>query len=71
MTTGATTRIVDGMDALADPSDDLLARVVRVAAATGAILTETQAHDICQALADEIALSVPNQLTPPPEEPPQ
>jgi len=39
---------------LEDPSDELLGRVIGTAAATGVLLSEEQAHDICQALADEI-----------------
>lgn len=38
---------------LEDPTGDMLARAVRIAAATGAVITETQAHDIWQAMYDE------------------
>ncbi len=36
-----------------DPTLAMLERAVRVAAATGADITETQAHDIWQAMMDE------------------
>lgn len=35
------------------PTNDMLERAVRVAAATGAAITTTQAHDIWQAMLDE------------------
>lgn len=43
-----------GTARLADPDDDLINRGMSVAAATGAVLTDVQMHDICQALADEL-----------------
>lgn len=36
-----------------DPTPEMLERGVRVAAASGAVITETQAHDIWQAMWDE------------------
>lgn len=35
------------------PDDDMLDRAVRVASATGAIISQSQAHDIWQAMYDE------------------
>ncbi len=36
-----------------DPTPDMIERGIRVAAATGVLLTPTQAHDIWQAMYDE------------------
>lgn len=43
-----------GIARLADPDNGLIWRGMSVAAATGAVLTDVQMHDICQALADEL-----------------